>query len=418
MPEYTIETDTGLSLTLEADGEITEEDVRALLKNRQKEAVLKLQEGPGFTDAKSGRRRRIKQKAEKFYPEYISQALNIPKEKFNYSKGLPMGIRSKMDFLQNLSSQAALLRNEYGEDNVASLNLNGKPSLLYRDLKADEWRLADSLEFELADFTADIAGDIAPTKTGSLLKGLIGKEGTDLATKEVLEVGDVLNRKIPTYMQQGEEGIRRAQDIAEKFPNSAPARFFADIRDAAGQRIVNEFGIEELSEEASEKILRDGLETMTAQASDDIAKINARLDDFAASKEKLSGIKEGQITAQAKKEAKDAFNAELQRKAKNVTTKGSVSPEKSGLSFQRRMAEQYVETEAQSKRLWSDAYFKLQNVRASASELQSVFGKTKNQAILDNEDEVIAVLAPGGRTASGRAVNSLEEIAELQQGDQ
>ena len=493
MPEYTIETDTGLSLTLEADGEITEEDVRALLKNRQKEAVLKLQEGPGFTDARSGRRRRIKQKAEKFYPEYISQALNIPKEKFNYSKGLPMGIRSKMDFLQNLSSQAALLRNEYGEDNVASLNLNGKPSLLYRDPKADEWRLADSLEFELADFTADIAGDIAPTaagiaaglftfaattptapatagastiaataaassaaeafvgtaqdiaarklmgidvelkeiasrrakeaalnftveagmmKTGSLLKGLIGKEGTDLATKEVLEVGDVLNRKIPTYMQQGEEGIRRAQDIAEKFPNSAPARFFADIRDAAGQRIVNEFGIEELSEEASEKILRDGLETMTAQASDDIAKINARLDDFAASKEKLSGIKEGQITAQAKKEAKDAFNAELQRKAKNVTTKGSVSPEKSGLSFQRRMAEQYVETEAQSKRLWSDAYFKLQNVRASASELQSVFGKTKNQAILDNEDEVIAVLAPGGRTASGRAVNSLEEIAD------
>jgi hypothetical protein len=493
MPEYTIETDTGLSLTLEADGELTEEDVRAFLKNRQKEAVLKLQEGPGFTGERTERGRRIKRKAKDFYPEYIAQALNIPEEKFNYSKGLPIGMRAKMDFLQNLSSQAALLRQEYGEDNVASLNIGGKPSLLYRDPKADEWRLADSLEFELADFTADIAGDIAPTgagilaglgaftatlpsapatagtstvaataaaaagaeaavgtaqdiaarqmmgidmelgeivsrrskelalnftievvtmKTGSLLKGLIGKQGTDVATKEVLEVGDILNRRIPTYMQQGDEGIRRAQDIAEKFPNSAPARFFADIRDAAGQRIINEFGVEELSEEAAERVLRDGLETMTAQASDDIAKINARLDDLAASKEKLKGIKEGQITAQAKKEAKDAFNAELQRKAKNVTTKGEVSPEKTGLNFQRRMAQQYVETEAQSKRLWNDAYFKLQNVRASANELQNVFGKTKNQAILDNEDEVIAVLAPGGRTASGRAVNSLDDIAE------
>jgi len=492
MPEYTITTDTGLTLNLEADGELTEEDVRAFLKNRQKEAVLKMQDGPGYTGERTARGRRIKQKAEDFYTKYIPQALNIPEDKFNYSKGLPASMRAKMDFLQNLSLQSALLRKEYGDDNVASLNIGGKPSLLYRDPKADEWRMADSLEFELADFTSDIAGDVLPTaasvvaglaafaataptapatagtstlaataaaaagaeavvgtaqdiaaqkllgieeelteiasrrskeaalnfaievgtmKTGGLLKGLIGKQGIDIATKEVMEVGDVLNRRIPTYMQQGEEGIRRAQDIAEKFPNSAPAKFFEDVRQAAADRIVNEFGVEELSEEASERVLRDGLETMTAQASDDIAKINARLDDLAASKEKLKGVREGQITAQANKEAKDAFNAELQRKAKNVTTKGQVSPEKTGLNFQRRMAEQYIEVEAQSKRLWNDAYTKLQNVRASANELKGVFGKTKSKAILDNEDEVISVLAPGGRTASGRAVSSLDDIA-------
>lgn len=493
MPEYTIETDTGLSLTLEADGELTEEDVRAFLKNRQKEAVLKIQEGPGFTGERDKRGRRIKQKAKDYYSEYIPQALNIPEEKFNYSKGLPVGLRTKMDFLHTLTGQSALLRKEYGDDNVASLNVGGKPALLYRDPRADEWRLADPLEFEFADFTADIAGDVMPIvaggvagalaflgtsptapatagtgpiaaaaaaaaateatagtaqdvaaqkllgidmelgeiasrrakeaainftieaatlKAGKVIKALVGKQGVDQATKEVMAVGDVLNRRIPTYMQQGEEGIRRAREIAERFPNSTPARFFEDIRGAASQRIVNEFGVEDLTEEAANKILRDGLETTTRQLSDDMANINKSLDDLAARKEKLKGLKEREITAQAKKEAKELFDAELQRKAKNITTKGAVSPEKTGLNLQRRMAQQYVDTEAASRRAFEDAYFQLNNVRASANELSGVFGKTKNQAILDSEDEVINVLAPGGRTASGRAVSSLDEIAD------
>ena len=493
MPEYTIETDTGLSLTLEADGELTEEDVRAFLKNRQKEAVLKMQEGPGFTGERDKRGRRIKQKAKDYYSEYIPQALNIPEEKFNYSKGLPIGLRTQMDFLHTLTSQSALLRKEYGDDNVTSLNVGGKPALLYRDPKADEWRLADPLEFEFADFTADIAGDVMPIvaggvagalaflgtsptapatagtgpiaaaaaaaaateatagtaqdvaaqkllgidmelgeiasrrakeaainftieaatlKAGKVIKALVGKQGVDQATKEVMAVGDVLNRRIPTYMQQGEEGIRRAQEIAERFPNSTPARFFEDIRGAASQRIVNEFGVEDLTEEAADKILRDGLETTTRQLSDDMANINKSLDDLAARKETLKGLKEREITAQAKKEAKELFDAEIQRKAKNITTKGAVSPEKTGLNLQRRMAQQYVDTEAASRRAFEDAYFQLNNVRASANELSGVFGKTKNQAILDSEDEVINVLAPGGRTASGRAVSSLDEIAD------
>lgn len=503
MAEYDITTDTGLSLTLESDGELTQEDVESFLKNRQKEALIRLAAGPGFKDQQAastyapyapmgGLVQPVREDAKGYYSKYIPAALNIPEDKFNYSKSLPFKYRERMDFLQDQSSRAAYLRKIYGDDNVTSLNLKGSPTLLYRDPKADEWRLTDSMEFELADFTADIAGDIFPIgagmvagmaalvgaspsavptagtgpviaasaaaaaaeaaagsaqdiiakkalgldidlgeirdrrskemainftidlvtmKTGRIFNAILGKEGVDVASKELAKTAEVLNRRMPTTMLQGEEGIKRAQDIASKFPESTAANFMEDVRDAAGQRIVNEFGVEEMSEEGANKILREGMDNMTRQAQDDISKINSSLQGLAESKSALSKQTEAGITAKAKKEAREAFDAELQRKAKNVTTKGEVSPEKVGLDFQGRMANKYVEVEAASRNAFEDAYFQMQNVRTSADRLSGVFDRTKNKAILDSEDEVIAVLAPGGRTASGRAVNSLEDIS-------
>jgi uncharacterized protein YukE len=175
--------------------------------------------------------------------------------------------------------------------------------------------------------------------------------------------------------------------------------------------VVNEFGVEELSPEASENIIRKGMDNMIKQTKDDINKIQSSLDNLAAEKASVQASTEGQARSQASKEAKKAFDAELQRKAKNVVTTGDVSPEKVGLKFQRMMAKKYVEIEAASRQAFEEAYFKMQNIGASAGELSNVFGRIKNQAILDNEDDVIRVLAPTGRTASGRAVDSLEDIA-------
>ena len=495
MPVYNITTDTGLLLTLEADGNITYNDVTAFLKNRQKVALESLAAGPQFRESgitSKGRRRRTMEPSKEFYSRSIPAALNIPEDKFNYSRSLPFGLRSKLDFLQDQTSKSAILRREYGEDNVASLNLGGNPTLLFRDPETGEWSLADSMEFEFADITADIVGDILPVgagilsgtaallassptavasvgtvplattaaasaaaeatvgaaqdvfakkafdldtdlseirdrrakemavnfaidlgtmKAGKVFKGLLGKEGVDVASKEVAKTSEMLNRRVPTYMMQGEEGIKRSQDIASKFPDSTSAAFMEDVRDAAGQRVINEFGVEELSAEGSDKIIRKGMGNMVKQTKDDIDKIQSSLDNLAIEKASVQASTEGQARSRASKEAKKAFDAELQRKAKNVVTTGDVSPEKIGLKFQQRMASKYVEIESASRKAFEDAYFKMQNARASASELSSVFGKIKNQAILDNEDDVIRVLAPTGRTASGRAVDSLEDIA-------
>jgi len=51
MPVYNITTDTGLLLTLEADGNITYNDVTAFLKNRQKVALESLAAGPQFRES-------------------------------------------------------------------------------------------------------------------------------------------------------------------------------------------------------------------------------------------------------------------------------------------------------------------------------------------------------------------------------
>lgn len=494
MPEYNITTDTGLSLTLESDGEITEDDVTAFIKNRQKVALELLAAGPQTISVPRSENRsgKSRESSEDFYSRSIPAALNIPEEKFNYSRSLPFGLRSKLDFLKDQTSRSAILRREYGDNNVVSLNLGGNPTLLFRDPKTEEWSLVDSMEFEFADITADAIGDIIPIgsgiisgigalavsspsaiasggtlpvlatsaaasateaavgatqdviarkafgldvegseirdrrakemavnfavdvgtmKMGRLFKGILGKEGVDVASKEVAKTSEMLNQRVPTYMMQGDAGIKRAQDIASKFPDSTAANFMEDVRDASGQRIVNEFGVEELSEEGADNILRKGMNNMVNQTKDDIDKIQSSLDNLAAEKASVQSSTEGQARSQASKEAKKAFDSELQRKAKNVVTTGDVSPEKVGLKFQQRMADKYVEIEAASRKAFEDAYFKMQNVRASAGELSSVFGKIKNQAILDNEDDVIRVLAPTGRTASGRAVESLEDIA-------
>jgi hypothetical protein len=493
MQEFEITTDSGLTLTLEASGTPTEEDVMAFLRDRQKQAVLNVAKGPGFTDTRTKRGRRIKENPKKYYSEHIPAALNIPPEKFNYSKSLPIGLRSKLDFLQDSSSRAAILRQEYGDDNVTQLNVGGNPAILFRDSDSGEWAMADSLEFEFADLTSDIAGDIIPVtagvaaglgtliatsptavgtagtvpalatataaaateatvgtaqdivarklfgleaeagqlakqrakemvvnfaidygtmKTGRAIKAFVGPRGTDLATEELLKTAEVLNRQMPTVAMQGQKGIERLQGVASKFPDSTPARFLQDARDATGQRFANEFGAVELTPEATESLLQRGLQSMTTQAKEDISKIKSSLDELATTRKKADSLTEQKLAREANKKAQTVYNAELQRRAKNVTTKGDISPEKTGLSLQSRITDNYIQTEAKSKNAFNNAYFKLQNVKTTSNKLSDVFGKTKKQAILDNEDEVIQVLAPGGRTASGRAVSSLDEIAD------
>ena len=90
----------------------------------------------------------------------------------------------------------------------------------------------------------NFAIDLGTMKAGKVFKGLLGKEGVDVASKEVAKTSEMLNRRVPTYMMQGEEGIKRSQDIASKFPDSTAAAFMEDVRDAAGQRVINEFGVE------------------------------------------------------------------------------------------------------------------------------------------------------------------------------
>ena len=111
----------------------------------------------GMPVVQSKGKKLIREDAKTFYARKIPEALGVSEDKFNPDKGVPFGLRARMDALPTQSDRMAVLRSKYGEENVKSFNLNGADSIVFKH--EDEWRMADPIGFEFADFTADIAGD-------------------------------------------------------------------------------------------------------------------------------------------------------------------------------------------------------------------------------------------------------------------
>lgn len=167
MPIYEInDPNTGLVVEVEADRAPTQEEAEAFLKNRQANSIELLAEGPGFSDKRTSRGKRIRIDPNKFYSKEIPKYLGIPEEDFDYNQSAPLGMRFKMDFLRNKSDREAVLRKEFGDNNVVSLNLGGQQKILFKNPKTNKWGFYDSFDADLADFTADLAGDIVPIGAG------------------------------------------------------------------------------------------------------------------------------------------------------------------------------------------------------------------------------------------------------------
>ena len=167
MPIYEInDPNTGLVVEVEADRAPTQEEAEAFLKNRQANSIELLAEGPGFKEERTERGRRVKVDPKKFYSKEIPKYLGIPEGDFDYNQSAPLGMRFKMDFLRNKSDREAVLRREFGEKNVVSLNLGGQQKILFKNPETNKWGFYDSFDADLADFTADLAGDVAPIGSG------------------------------------------------------------------------------------------------------------------------------------------------------------------------------------------------------------------------------------------------------------
>tara|TARA_S200002703_G_scaffold56689_1_gene49379 strand:+ start:1014 stop:3959 length:2946 start_codon:yes stop_codon:yes gene_type:complete len=487
MEEYEIALDNGYSFDVESDKPLTEEDAMFLIRKRQQDSLTRLGSGPGFTGERTERGKRIKENPRKFYEEEIPNLLLVPKEQFDYTKGLPVKLRSLISFIGNKSDQVAILRQEYGMDNVIALNLNGSQEILFKD-KTGKWALTDPMTVDFFDFTTDLAAPVTPVATG-IVAGLVagavttpttplgsaaafsaaaisteaavsagqefvarkvlgydlepgqvlkqtGKEallntgvdlltlgigkfgriavkpkGTGIVIDEAEEALDIINKRVPHFVQKGEEAIKRQQDIASTYPNSTAANFSANVRTELAQKAERDL-TGEMSEASSERILTDGLETMTKQYDDDIAKVNNSLDSLAQEKEALKADKvpESALNRKARTEAKQAFQKELDNKVKNIVAKKPLLPEDAGLELQGRLARNYIEAENYSRSLFNESYARLQNVNTNSDRLSKIFNKRKQQAILDLEDEVVSTVAPGARTSAGTAASKLDDL--------
>ncbi len=229
-------------LIIKADAAGNADDVKTLLKaydvktQERKNALLNVARKPPRRGRKTGEQsaKREKYSSEEWYSERIPKALGVAQDKFEYEKGLPASKRLTYSVLSDMSARRAYLNNEYGSENVKALNVGGDPSLLYKEPSTNKWRMADSMTIELADFTADLAGEGIPTAlgvasglattiltspaglltagTGPVVAGAAVGSTVEAAAKTAMETFVRSANDIPTEMDK--IGIRNAKEAA------------------------------------------------------------------------------------------------------------------------------------------------------------------------------------------------------------
>jgi hypothetical protein len=464
--------------------------VASIFDDFREEGLRMVREGPGYERdetgqfRRTGRGRKIRQKSKEYYSQYVPDALGIPKKDFDIGRGAPIGIRTKLDFFRDKTSQGAVLVNKYGKENVTAINVGGDPKFLFKD--KGKWSFVDPVGFEIGDVTADLAGDVIPTtaaivggvaalpsgpagsaasaaaaqfsagliqdsiargmtrgvdfdpvdivvdrakeaaltgtldyatmKTGRfLVKGLLRKEGTDLATQQLKELQPFIKEELPQFIYQGETKLNKFMDFAEKSPDGAIAKFAEDVRDNIGRMVDDSINPRGLSPEENARILSRGVASAVNQAQSEINAVEEGLKALAERKSKI-GMSKGAAKAAEKLErekAKKVFNENLENKAKDLRARTDVSPEQAGKTLQQLMARQRVRREAQSRTLFDEAYAGLEGVGTTPGKLSEIFNKFKGDAILDAEGEVISSIAPQAVTKAGTVVKKFDELDEM-----
>ena len=187
MKKYLLRNADGLEITIEAENPPTEADAIEVFRSQEQDAFLNLaknnrniiryetqkppQTGLGGTEIKA-KKVPVYEDQNVFIKRELSRALSVPQGKLNLNDGAPWHIRYQTSFLQNMSDKTRILQREYGIDNVKAVNIGGKQTLVYRAKDGGEWRLLDgSSRLEIADFTADLSGELLPT-AASIIGGV------------------------------------------------------------------------------------------------------------------------------------------------------------------------------------------------------------------------------------------------------
>lgn len=295
-------------------------------------------------------------------------------------------------FQDRIARNALGIPEEIGEDFLETLGRRGKE----------------------AAFNAMI--EIGTLGTGRAYRGLrYGKKSTDLAEKELQDVIVALNQgglniRIPRAVQEA-GGVAKLAEVATAFPDSAAAKFQEEIRDAINQRVTDQFGLTNVSPQFIEEITRRSILNITDQMGADEKLLREALERLAKEKTIAQGSARTSAEALAKKEAKEAYEQGLNKIIKSSRVVGDdVLLEPSGKKLRDIIIRNEILTRARISNIYDQSYSLLSNVRASTPKIQSIFNRQKNKAILDQDENIVNVLAPQGITTAGNAARSLDDL--------
>ena len=250
-----------------------------------------------------------------------------------------------------------------------------------------------------------------------VLPGFLGgkqKQGSDVATFEIMNLDKAIRgeQPMPNFMLTGEFSVQRAQDLASRYPNSAVARFFEDVRTRAGMFAEGVIGRRGTTLEHSEQTLRAGFATTTQKLQDDVNRLENSLDSISEQRAAAEARRGTASETKARTEAKRQFRTEAEKILEDLRASPSFSPEEAGARLQRAVALDYARTEARKNQLYDVAYEQLDDYSVTAADISDTLDGISGQGIVDIDGELISAINPGARTASGRAAESLSEIPD------
>jgi hypothetical protein len=176
MATYDITDDrTGMQISLEGDGELTEESVQHAFSNARKQMTKSISDGSYKLDPET-KLPLEKDKANEKLKKLSGYTMGLNPDEIDIHSGMDFWDRTKLNMQPTDADKMKQLEDTYGKDGVSMLDVGGTAKMFFRNPKTKKMTMVDEQGTSFADFTADIAGDVLPT-LGSIVGGGLGLAG-------------------------------------------------------------------------------------------------------------------------------------------------------------------------------------------------------------------------------------------------
>lgn len=239
---------------------------------------------------------------------------------------------------------------------------------------------------------------------GMLARGVLRKEGMDIAAQQLKAVEDKI--KLPIVMKEGEEGVQKVMDAANIYKDGTAAKFLEGVRDQVNWQFTGETV-------DPEPVINKFAQQQVKGLLDDLDKLNKSVNEVAEKKAVIdAGIPDSMLAkSNAKKEAKDMFNQMYMKEAKKVAVKGK-TPYDLGREVQGEIGKTYIDVNLKNQAKQSLKNKLLADATVSGNELGRVFSQYASKSILNESGDIISTLASPAQRMAGVADLKLSDIVD------
>ena len=164
-----------MQISLEGDGELTEESVQHAFSNARKQMTKSISDGSYKLDPET-KLPLEKDKANERLKKLSGYTMGLNPDEIDIHSGMDFWDRTKLNMQPTDADKMKQLEDTYGKDGVSMLDVGGTAKMFFRNPKTKKMTMVDEQGTSFADFTADIAGDVLPT-LGSIVGGGLGLAG-------------------------------------------------------------------------------------------------------------------------------------------------------------------------------------------------------------------------------------------------